>query len=124
MAGSERIYERIYIAGPYSAETENEIVAHVEVATKHAAIVMALGHDVFCPHAMSRPIDLHIRTNRFPDATFAYERWMRMCFGMIENWATGLLYTAPSPGSDRELALAEHLGRAIYRNTGEVRLVV
>jgi hypothetical protein len=108
----DHAYERIYVAGPYSADTEEGRIENLERAVLATALCMSRGHDAHCPHAATH--DVHLAH------PLGYERWMRLDMGIIERWATALLYLAPSPGADRELALAQSLGLRIYRSISEV----
>lgn len=106
-------HERIYIAGPYSAPTREGVEANTRRAVEAAAEIMRRGHDAHCPHCATDPID-----RLAPD--LGYERWMRLDFSIIQQWATAVLYLAPSPGADRELAEAKRLGLKVYRSVEEV----
>ncbi len=107
-----RAYHRVYVAGPYSAPTQAGEDENVRLAAKAAAAVAAKGHDVHCPHTATQAVA--------KVEPLTYERWMRLDFGLLRTWATALLYLAPSPGADRELAEAKRLGLTIYTSVAEV----
>ena len=51
---------------------------------------------------------------------FDYGWFMALDRTYIDNWATALLYLAPSPGADQELAWAEELELVVWRSIDEV----
>jgi len=102
--------ERIYVAGPYSGETQDAIRANVRRAAKFADAIMRLGHDAHCPHTATHEVD------EMGKHELGYERWMRLDLGILEKWATGIFVIAPSPGVDREVKRAEELGLKVYRS--------
>jgi hypothetical protein len=116
------LYHRIYIAGPYSAPTRAGVEVNIHEAMLAAHFCMAMGHDAHCPHTATDPIA------RFNDVFVSqgeptgidYERWMRLDLGILRSWASALFLIAPSPGANRELALAEELGLRIFRSHDEV----
>ena len=105
--------ERIYIAGPYTATTPEEVAANVARAASAAAAVMARGHDAHCPHTATHAIALL-------NPNMGYERWMRLDFGIIQRWATGILVLAPSPGTIREIDFATRWNLKVYRSIGQI----
>lgn len=110
---------RIYVAGPYSAPTLEQREANMNRAVEIAAMLMALGHDVFCPHAATHPIDVYAADEGLATAEW-YERWMRFDFGIIRLWSNALYLIEPSPGSNREHELARSLGRRIFTALDQV----
>jgi hypothetical protein len=106
---------RVYIASPYSAPTREIREQNTARAAEAATEVMRRGHDAFCPHTMSHPIE-ELDTEK----QIGYEAYMRTDFGIIDRWATALLFLAPSPGADRELARATKLGLRIFHSIDEV----
>lgn len=110
---------RIYVAGPYSAPTLVQRDAHTMRAVEIAAAIMAKGHDVFCPHAATHPIDVYAADEGIAKGDW-YERWMRLDFGIIRRWANALYLIDSSPGSDREHELARSLGYRIFTSLDQV----
>jgi hypothetical protein len=109
--------ERIYIAGPYTAKNGINEAGHVYKAAEAAVEVMRRGHLAHCPHTATHQVDCIARGRGEP---IGYERWMDLDLSIIEKWATSLLYLAPSPGADRELAHAKELGLKIYTHVEHV----
>ncbi len=108
-------HHRIYIAGPYSAPELAGREANVQRAAEAATQCMRRGHDAHCPHAATHPIE-QIDQGEW----VGYEQYMRLDFGIIDRWATALLYLGSSRGADRELERAQALGLTIFRSVDEV----
>ena len=106
--------ERVYIAGPYSAPTGLEKACNVRAAAELATAVMLKGHDAHCPHTAT-----HL-PEQLAAGRISYERWMRLDFGLIFHWATAILVRAMSPGTKREIELAQKLGLKIYNSIDEI----
>lgn len=101
---------RIYVAGPFSAPTQEGRDANCRTASNVGLQLMKLGHMAHVPHSATAPWHNQLE----------YEDFMRLDFDIIERWADALYYIAPSPGTDRELKLAESLNLRIFRNLIEV----
>lgn len=106
---------RIYIAGPYRADTPEQVDADIEVARQTMAALYRLGHVPFCPHSMTArferdfpefPNDLYLATDLV---------WLRFCDAilMLPRWAQ-------STGARVELALASRLGLQEFFGTEAV----
>ncbi len=108
---------RVYIAGPYSAMAPGLVKLNVFVAIKYAEMVMALGHEAFCPHAATHWIAVEAKTSKRP---ISYDRWMGFDLGILEAWATALFVISDSPGVLREITAAKAKGIPIYRSLLEV----
>lgn len=111
-------HHRIYICGPLSAPTRDQIEANIQDAVVIADWCMERGHDAHCPHAATDPIEVF--NERYGRTRLGYEDYMRLDLGLIEHWATALFYLRPSPGADRELAAAQAKGLVIFRDISEV----
>ena len=107
-------HHRIYVAGPYSADTEDGVKANVQRAAHIAAELMKKGHDAHCPHAATDVV-----AKMLADDGLWYERWMRLDMSLIRCWATAIFYE-PSPGADREEELARDLGLTVFTSLDEV----
>ena len=101
---------RIYIAGPLSGATTLEERANVSVAVGVANQLANLGHYPYCPHLSlywhiehPRPYDFWLRLG---------QEWLRQC--------QALYFIAPSPGTDKELAMAKQLKLYIFHSMEDV----
>lgn len=101
---------RFYVAGPFSAETQEERDFNVLHASEIGLNLMRKGHMAHVPHSA---------TERW-HGKLEYEDFMRLDLSLIEHWATALFFIGPSPGANRERALAEKLGLPIYERTCDV----
>lgn len=109
----------IYIAGPYTAETEDATSENVCRACAAGKAVLDRGHWPIIPH-LSLGYDLWHESEHGEKAP--YETYMQWGLELLRR-CDGLLYLAASPGADRELALAEEMGMPVYRAIAEVPMV-
>jgi hypothetical protein len=101
----------LYVAGPYSADTEAQQLAHVRAAEVAALECMRRGWAVICPHTM---------TNGWEHAGgLTYADFLAMDLELLSR-CDALLYLAASPGADKELRRAEACGLRVFRDLGEV----
>ena len=99
----------IYISGPYSATTEEQKYANVEMAKRWAQHWM---HEkqwaVFCPHTMT--VDWEIETDLSWDEFLENDLfWVKFCDAicMLPGWRD-------SRGAKMELAKARELGLRVF----------
>lgn len=106
----------IYVAGPYSGETEELVERNVSRAIGVGVTLMRMGHVAVIPH-LTRLVDLWFDLNEEPRPGYRfYMDWddalLRRC--------DALYLIASSPGADTEVARAGELGLPIYRRLTEV----
>jgi hypothetical protein len=106
---------RVFIAGPYSAETMPEVERNVHRAMVAGMELMYLGHEPFVPH-LSHWMGLAATGG---GDCIPYARWVQWSLAFVEC-CDGLLYLAPSPGADRERARAVELGLPIWESVAEI----
>ena len=111
------VRHRLYIAAPYSADSDEETAANVRRAAEVAEQCWAKGHEAFCPHSHSHAVAIASKRNGRP---ISYEQWMAFDLSIIKAWATGLVIPWRSSGADRELEYAASLGRTIFHSVDEV----
>jgi hypothetical protein len=105
---------RIYVAGPLSAPTPALRLRNVRRAVRTGTALARLGHLPFVPH-LTHYWDPDDRLLGY-DWWTAYDHvWLRLC--------EALYWLSPSPGADRERALAEALGLPIYTALADVPAV-
>lgn len=102
---------RVYIAAPYSADTEEERLANVEKVIAVAREVMGLGHHPFVPH-LSHYIDPQ-------NDRFEWEQWMDWCIDWLGTCDI-LLYLGSSKGADLELEVARKRGKPVAFSVKEL----
>ena len=95
----------VYIAGPYSAPTPEEIQANVDRAIDAGNRLMDAGIRVRVPHLS------HYQHARQPRD---YEAWMALDFAELADCEALLRIPGPSSGADREVAEAERLGLPVF----------
>lgn len=109
---------RIYVAGPYSPQSENrhkcvrEAAQNTDKAIEAGIRVLEKGHIPFIPH-LSHFVHTHHKCNN----EFA---WYTIDNSFLEHWATAILYMAPSKGADAELKLARKLELEIFFSVNEI----
>lgn len=109
----------IYVAGPYSAASEEERIANTEQAMLAAWRILGRGHHAFIPH-LTHFFDVYVE--RMAGERLAGETYMQWDFAILRR-CDALLYLAPSPGADRELALARELSLPVYLSVDEIPAV-
>ena len=109
----------IYVAGPLSAPTEAELVANHDAACAAGKAILDRGHWALIPHLTLAYDTWHEEAHGAPGD---YEQYLAWGFALLAR-CDALLYLAPSPGADRELAEAERLGLPVYRAVEEIPAV-
>jgi len=104
---------RIYIAGPYSAPTEEERLRNVKRAMEAALKVMERGHTPIVPHLSHY---LHILSGR----KYNYDRWVIMGLEMLEGCDGILRLKGKSKGATREVRHARKLGIPVYYSVSQI----
>jgi hypothetical protein len=102
---------RIYIAGPYSADTPKGVRQNVLRASRVAQELCARGHIPFCPHSHSHGWEA--------DGRLIYGDFMRVALMWLSQ-CEAVYFIGPSPGANRELEVAQNLGFPVYRSLDEV----
>jgi hypothetical protein len=106
---------KIYIAGPYTADTEFLRVRNVNAAIDVAFQLFSKGHYPYIPH-LTHFIDLRANEiGRF----LTWEDYIKWDLPWIEV-CDALLYLSPSRGADLELERARLLGRQVFYSVDEV----
>ena len=110
---------KIYIAGPYSAETAEQRLQNVNVAIDAALQVFFKGHFPYVPHLTHYVDERANATNitmRWEDYITWDMPWVAAC--------EALLYLRSSRGADLELKAAQALGKQIFYSVDEIPTVV
>lgn len=106
---------RIYIAGPYTADSEQVIERNVQTAIDAGIALVLRGHAPFIPHLTHfvdqrcREIGIAIHWDTY--LTWDLE-WLELC--------DAVLCLGNSRGSDIEVAAAQKWGKRIYRSLDEI----
>jgi hypothetical protein len=105
----------IFVCGPYTAGSRVAEEENVQRALRVATSLFIRGHQPFVPHLshfwhhLAAANGTHI----------PYERWMAYTLAWLRK-CDAVLYLGPSPGADREVALARTLGLTIYTDPDDV----
>jgi hypothetical protein len=106
---------RIYVSGPYSADTPQEIAENVTRAIDAGIELIEMGHEPMIPH-LCHWMDIRARA-RGIDITHA--DWMRVDLAWVLQ-ADAILWLGSSPGADMERHAAEREGMPVYLSLAEV----
>lgn len=104
---------RVFVAGPYTANTDDLILCNVLTACKAAAKLVEAGLCPFVPH-LSHYIDRCCAT--YVD----YEAWMNQTLQWVDACKCVLRLPGVSPGADREVERASQLGIPVFTTVQEV----
>lgn len=106
---------KIYVAGPYSAETMAGMERNTRAAMDAGLYLFQLGHHPFIPH-LTHYLDLRAKELCI---AIGWERYMAFDSVWLEL-CDALLYLGPSRGADLELQQARNLGLIIYTDLEQV----
>ena len=106
---------KIYIAGPYSADTKEERLANTHYTMDAWIALVKKGHTPFCPH-LYHYMDEHAKLRGIE---FSYSVWMEQDEAWLRE-CDALLFLGPSPGANKELAIAIEDGMGVYYNINDV----
>ena len=106
---------KIYIAAPYSAETEEERAKNVKSAIDAALALFQKGYFPYIPH-LTHWVDKRAKET---DVTIDWEGYMNWHKPWLEL-CDGFLYLNSSKGADLELQMAKDLGKLIYYSVKEI----
>ena len=105
----------VFIAGPYSAPTEDEVGRNVQRAIDFGRVLFEKGYYPIIPHLLVR--EYYNPEER--EGLFGYESLMGYTLSIVER-CDMLMVIGRSPGADREKELAERLGIPIYIGSEEM----
>jgi hypothetical protein len=106
---------KIYIAGPYTAETTERMVINVNKAIDASFIIFSRGHFPYIPH-LTHFIDQRAKEVGFKMEWADYIRWD---LAWLED-CDALLYLSGSRGADLELNAAKEAGKQIFYSLDEI----
>ena len=106
---------KIYIAGPYTAPTDEQLEKNVNSAIDAAFAILDKGHFPYIPH-LTHFVDKRASEKGIKLTWDDYIRWDTVWAELCD----ALLYLGSSKGADLELELAVRLGKKIYRSLNEI----
>lgn len=104
---------RVYVAGPISADTPEQMEANCKEACRIASEIWDLGHFPFVPHLSYWWPDR-------PDAQDDYNRWLELDYEWIAV-SEALLKFKPSPGANKEEEFAKRHGIPVVYTVTELQ---
>ena len=106
---------KIYIAAPYSAETEEERRKNTEAAIDTALTLFQKGHFPYIPH-LTHWVDKRAKGT---DITMGWKDYMRWHKPWLEI-CDAFLYLGSSKGADLELQIAKDLNKLVFYSIDEI----
>ena len=106
---------KIYIAAPYSAETEKERIKNTETVIDVALTLFQKGHFPYIPH-LTHWVDKRAKGTDVAMRWEDYIRWHRPWLETCDVF----LYLGSSEGADLELQMAKDLSKSIFYSIDEI----
>jgi len=106
---------KIYIAGPYTADTEEQINMNVNSAIDAAFMLFSKGHFPYVPH-LTHFIDLRAKETGI---NITWEDYIKWDMVWVET-CDALLYLRSSRGANLELQAAKEWGKIIFYSLDEI----
>ena len=110
---------KIYIAAPYSADTEEEREKNTEAVINAALALFKKGHFPYIPH-LTHWVDKRAKETNVVMEWKDYIKWHRPWLETCDAF----LYLNSSKGTDLELQIAKDLGKPIFYSVDEVPVFV
>ena len=110
---------RIYIAGPYSADTLEKKRDNVTRAIDAGLALWQKGHEPYIPH-LTHFVDQRAKITKTPMAWKDYIAWDKAWLETCD----ALLFLGSSTGADLELDFAKKMGKTIFFSVNSVPIVV
>ena len=108
---------KIYIAAPYSADTEEEQIKNTEVVIDAALTLFQKGHFPYIPH-LTHWVDKRAKETEIAMEYEDYMKWHRPWLEACDAF----LYLDSSKGADLELQMAKDLNKLIFYSVDEIPL--
>ncbi len=109
---------KIYVAGPYTANTESEIETNVNNAIDAAIEVYKKGHFPYLPH-LTHWIELRSKAT---NQKLKWEDYLEMDRTWLES-CDALLFLRESRGANLELEYAKELEKKIFYNIEDIPII-
>jgi len=106
---------KIYICGPYTAESEMQMVQNVMKAIDAGLILWKKGHYPYIPH-LTHFVDLRAKEKGIEMKWEEYIEWDKAWLEVCD----ALLFLGNSKGAIKELEYAKTLGKIIFYDIKEV----
>jgi len=109
---------KIYIAAPYSADTEEEREKNTEAVINAALALFKKGHFPYIPH-LTHWVDKRAKETNVVMEWKDYIKWHRPWLETCDAF----LYLNSSKGADLELQVAKKLGKLIFYSIDDILMV-
>tara|TARA_B100000315_G_C14425531_1_gene517635 strand:+ start:548 stop:901 length:354 start_codon:yes stop_codon:yes gene_type:complete len=106
---------KVYIAGPYTAATEQELMKNVHAAIDAALVLFQRGHFPYIPH-LTHWVDKRVKESGIDLEWEDYMKWHKPWVPTCDAF----LYLNSSKGADLELQAAKDSGKLIFYSIDEI----
>ncbi len=106
---------RIYVAGPYTAPFDHQVLKNVQRAIDAALTLYKKGYQPYIPH-LTHYIDKRAQELGL---TISREDYVRRWDGPWLTLCDAVLYLAESPGAREELQLAQSMGKTVFYGSAD-----
>lgn len=106
---------KIYIAGPYSADTQRQRHENTTKAIDAGLALWKKGHCPYIPH-LTHYVDHRAKLTNIPMSWEEYIEWDKAWLASCD----ALLFLGSSKGAEIELEFAKKLGKTIFFNVNNV----
>src|SRR3989442_10299891 len=106
---------KVYIAAPYTADTEEQVRTNVNTAIDAAFVIFSKGHFPYVPH-LTHFIDKRAKET---GVDLKWEDYIRWDMAWVEI-CDALLFLRSSRGASLELQAAKELGKKIFYSLDEI----
>jgi hypothetical protein len=109
---------KIYVAGPYTASSDEQILSNVNKAIDLGLRIFYRGHFPYVPH-LTHYIDLRAKETNIEMLWEDYIKWDMVWVELCD----ALFHISSSRGADIELAAAKKMGKQIFYSLDEIPIV-
>jgi hypothetical protein len=106
----------IYVAGPYSAPTPEQVKANVQKAIDIGTEIFKRGHYPYIPH-LNWMIEERLRETG--QELWSWQNWMDFDRPWLDK-SDAIFYIAPSTGTDLERGIAKTQGKPIFYDLDDI----
>ena len=106
---------KIYIAGPYTADTEQQVRTNVNIAIDASFVIFSKGHFPYIPH-LTHFVDQRAKETGVDLKWEDYIRWDMVWVKICDAF----LYLQNSIDADLELQAAKEWGKQIFYSLDEI----
>ena len=107
---------KIYVAGPYTAKSFEEVEQNVQDAIDVGIEIIKLGHCPYIPH-LTHFVELRAKEKGI---RITYDEYLKIDFEWLST-CDGLLFLGLSPGTIKERTICKDLNLNVYYDIEEIK---